>query len=245
MTGTHQRSTQAVLDSHVHFWDPRRISYPWLSEAPDLDRPFTPGDFAALRPMNSSAIFVEAGRAEQHAAAEIEWVRAEADQYPWVVGAVAHVPLEDPASAETTIRRYADDPLVVGVRRNLQDEPAGFMEQADFRAGVRQLGDVGMPFDACVREHQLPELSRLADACPQTTIVLDHLGKPKSTDPGPRRGGRRCDGWQNTRTSCASFPAWRPSSTRARLGPRRSHCCARPWTCSVPNAACTGATGRC
>lgn len=179
-----RRSGGAVLDSHVHFWDPRRISYPWLSEAPPLNRSFTPEEFAAVRTRDTSVIFVEAGRAEQHAAAEIEWVRHEADRHPWIVGAVAHVPLEDPASAETAIRRCADDPFVVGVRRNVQDEPAGFTRGAGFRAGVRRLGDAGLPFDACVREHQLPELAELAAACPGTTIVLDHLGKPRSAAPG-------------------------------------------------------------
>jgi predicted TIM-barrel fold metal-dependent hydrolase len=187
MTLPHQRSETpnrrsggAVLDSHVHFWDPRRISYPWLSEVPPLDCPVTPDKFAAIRARDTSVIFVEAGRSEQHAAAEIEWVRHEAGQHPWIVGAVAHVPLEDPASAEAAIRRYAQDPFVVGVRRNVQDERAGFTRDAGFRAGVWQLGDAGLPFDACVREHQLPELAELAAACPGTTVVLDHLGKPKS-----------------------------------------------------------------
>jgi len=194
LDSANRRSAEAVLDSHVHFWDPRRISYPWLSEAPPLDRPFTPDDFDASRPRGTSAIFVEAGRSEQHAAAEIEWVRGEADQHPWILGAVAHVPLEAPATAETMIRGYADDPFVVGVRRNLQDEPAGFTADAGLRAGVSQLGDAGLPFDACVREHQLPELAQLAAACPGTTIVLDHLGKPKSAAPGQspwRRALRR------------------------------------------------------
>lgn len=177
--------TDEILDSHVHFWDPRgSISYPWLSEAPPLNRPFTPEDFDALRPARTSAIFVEAGRTEEHAAAEIEWVRDEAQRHPWIVGAVAHVRLEDPESARTSIGRYADDPFVVGVRRNVQDEAAGFLADPDFRAGVRLLGDAGLPFDACVREHQMPELIDLAAACPQTTIVLDHLGKPRSTEPG-------------------------------------------------------------
>lgn len=170
----------AVLDSHVHFWDPRRLSYSWLSEAGSLNRPFEPDDFAALHSASVSAIFVEAGVDPGHCAAEVEWVRDQARQYPWVLGAVAHIPLEDPVPAEAAIRRYADDPFVVGVRRNVQDEAAGFTADADFRSGIRRLGEAGLPFDACVREYQLPELTELAAACPETTIVLDHLGKPKS-----------------------------------------------------------------
>jgi L-fuconolactonase len=174
----------AVLDSHVHFWDPQRLSYAWLSEAPPLDRPFTPDNFAALHSATVSAIFVEAGVDAQHSVAEVEWVRDQARRCPWILGAVAHVPLEDPVPAEAAIRRYADDPFVVGVRRNVQDEAAGFTTDADFRSGIRQLGEAGLPFDACVREYQLPELVELSAACPETTIVLDHLGKPQSATAG-------------------------------------------------------------
>lgn len=170
--------SQMLLDSHVHFWDPRRLTYPWLGQVPSLNRPFTPGHFASLHPKPIEVIFIEAGRAPGSAAAEVEWVRREARDQPWIRGAVAHAPLENPSQARDVVRGYADDPLVVGVRRNIQDETAGFTTSAAFRAGVRLLGGARLPFDACVRAHQLPELAELAAACPQTTIVLDHLGKP-------------------------------------------------------------------
>jgi L-fuconolactonase len=98
---------------------------------------------------------------------------------------VAHAPLEDRARAEALIGAYADDPFVVGVRRNIQDEPDGFTTSADFRAGMAMLADAGLPFDACVRARQLPELAELAESCPQNVIVLDHLGKPSAAAPGP------------------------------------------------------------
>lgn len=179
MTGKGQ--DPVVLDSHVHFWDPRgSISYPWLDDVPPLNVPFTPEDFDAFRPANTSTVFVEAGRADEHAEAEIAWVREAAQRHPWLVGAVAHVRLEDPETARTVIGRHAEDPFVVGVRRNVQDEAPGFLAEPGLRTGVRLLGEAGLPFDACVREHQLPELADLVAACPDTTIVLDHLGKPTS-----------------------------------------------------------------
>jgi L-fuconolactonase len=170
----------SILDCHVHFWDPERLTYTWLHEAPSLDRAFTADDFAQFRPAPVEAIFVEAGRDEQQAADEIEWVRGEAKRHAWIRGAVAHVSLERPIEAAELIGRYAADPFVVGVRRNIQDEAPGFSDDEHFRYGVRLLGDAGLPFDACVRQHQIPEITRLAAACPHTTIVLDHLGKPKS-----------------------------------------------------------------
>ncbi|MEV6643808.1 amidohydrolase family protein [Amycolatopsis sp. NPDC051371] len=166
----------AVLDSHVHFWDPRRLRYPWLDDVARLDRPFTPDLF----PVRHDVIVVEAGRVAADAVAEIAWMRREAQRHPWIRGIVAHADLENPAEAG----RFADDPFVVGVRRNVQDEAPGFLQREDFRTGVALLGEAGLPFDACVRAHQLPELTALAEACPQTTIVLDHLGKPSPGGPG-------------------------------------------------------------
>jgi L-fuconolactonase len=176
---------RAPVDSHVHFWDPGRLSYPWLAEAPAIDRAFTPDDFAHAVPEPVGAVFVEAGRADHQAADEVAWVRRAALTRPWLLGAVAHAPLEDRALAEPLIRAYAEDPFVVGVRRNIQDEPDGFTTGADFRAGMAALADAGLPFDACVRARQLPELAELAESCPRNVIVLDHLGKPSAAAPDP------------------------------------------------------------
>jgi L-fuconolactonase len=172
-----------LIDSHVHFWDPLRLDYPWLAGLPPLDRPFTPHHLADTAPEPTDVVFVEAGCAAHRAADEIAWIRSEASHRPWIRGVVAHAPLEDLPAAADVIRGYADDPLVVGVRRNVQDESAGFTTGTGFRAGVELLGEAGLPFDACVREHQLPELTELAEACPDTVIVLDHLGKPSADRP--------------------------------------------------------------
>jgi len=170
----------AVIDAHVHFWDPRHLHYPWLAEAPALNRPRTAEDVLAVVPEPIEVIFVEAGAAADGADEEIAWVRRAADTHAWIRGAVAHIPLEQPDLAQRAIRRHGADPFVVGVRRNVQDEAAGFTADVHFRSGVQALGEAGLPFDACVRDHQLPELAELAAACPQTTIILDHLGKPRS-----------------------------------------------------------------
>lgn len=174
---------EPVLDSHVHFWDPGRLSYPWLSEVPQLGREFSPSAFLDDVPEPVEAVFVEAGRTSEQAAGELEWVRGLARTRPWIRGAVAHVSLDDPFGAPEAVRRFASDPFVVGVRHNIQDEEPGFATGAGFCSGVRLLGEAELPFDACVRQRQLGELAELAAACPRTLIVLDHLGKPSVPDP--------------------------------------------------------------
>jgi predicted TIM-barrel fold metal-dependent hydrolase len=45
--------SQVLLDSNVHFWDPRRLTYPWLGQVPSLDRPSRPATSPACIPNRS------------------------------------------------------------------------------------------------------------------------------------------------------------------------------------------------
>ena len=168
-----------VLDSHVHFWDPHRLAYPWLAADPALNRTFLPADLSAARPSDGGGVVVvEADRAAEEAVAEVDWLTGLARAGAPVRGVVAHLPLERGLACRPTLAELAARPLVVGVRRLLQDQPVGFALSADFVTGVRQLADHGFALDLCVREHQLAEVTELARRCPEITFVLDHLGKP-------------------------------------------------------------------
>ena len=83
------------------------------------------------------------------------------------------------------LEELAAEPLAVGVRRLLQDEPAGFALDAGLVAGTRLLADAGLVSDLCVRSWQLRDVTRLVQLCPEVTFVLDHLGKPAVTAAGP------------------------------------------------------------
>jgi L-fuconolactonase len=54
--------------------------------------------------------------------------------------------------------------------------PPGLLSDSSFRAGFARLAPLGLVFDAWLFHPQIPELTDLARAFPQTTIVLDHLG---------------------------------------------------------------------
>lgn len=66
--------------------------------------------------------------------------------------------------------------------------PEGLLGDRSFRAGVGALGRAGLSFDAWLYHPQLPELTDLARAHPDVSIILDHLGGPLGV--GPYSGRR-------------------------------------------------------
>jgi L-fuconolactonase len=206
--------TAQVVDSHVHMIDPQRLNYPWLQAAEPLNRRWDAAAYAAAAPEIAGAIVVEAGAATAQASQEIAFVRAQAAAQPWISGVVAFAPVDDPMALKRVLPCMAEDMFVAGVRWNLQDEPPGFLSEPGLVAGIRRLGEAGLPFDACVRVWQLTELDELAAACPDTVIVLDHAGKP--------RCGGDLAGWRASIQALAARPNLRCKlsglATEAALG---------------------------
>ncbi|QRF63449.1 amidohydrolase family protein (plasmid) [Variovorax paradoxus] len=54
----------------------------------------------------------------------------------------------------------------------------GLYKQHRFQRAVRRLGQLGLSFDAGVLHTQLNDVAELAAACPDTSIVLCHVGSP-------------------------------------------------------------------
>jgi L-fuconolactonase len=168
-----------VIDAHVHFWDPAQLAYPWLREAPTLQRAYLPGDYAPLvTDAVDAVVFVEANCAAGAARREVDWVERLAADEPRIAGIVAFVDLLDDAGRDAALRRVRDVPRVVGVRHNIQHHAPGFALQPAFVRGVQALGALSLPFDLCITADQLPETLALVERCPDTRFVLDHCGKP-------------------------------------------------------------------
>ncbi|MFY0611166.1 MAG: amidohydrolase family protein [Hyphomicrobiaceae bacterium] len=56
--------------------------------------------------------------------------------------------------------------------------PQHQLNDETFRDGIRQLGRQGLTFDAWLYHPQIDDLTAAAHACPDTKIVLDHVGGP-------------------------------------------------------------------
>jgi len=93
-----------------------------------------------------------------------------------------------------------------GVRNSHTDPPPGLLGDARFRRGFAELARRGLTFDAWCYHPQLGEVTALARAFPDTTIVLDHFGGPLGI--GPYRGRRAeiFDGWRRALRSLADCP---------------------------------------
>jgi L-fuconolactonase len=82
------------------------------------------------------------------------------------------------------------------VRANLTMPPPGPLGLPAFAAGARVLGQLGLTLDVWAYHTQLPQVIALADAAPETTIILDHVGGPLGVGP---YAGKRAE----------VFPEWR------------------------------------
>ena len=67
--------------------------------------------------------------------------------------------------------------------------PVGVMQHPRFHDGMRQVAARGLVFDSSLFHHQIDDLAKLADAFPEVTMVLNHMGiaVPQGNDDAARR----------------------------------------------------------
>jgi len=169
---------ERIVDSHIHFLDPALLHYDWLDDVPALKRRALPGDVDTGDYHVDGFVFVEADCRTDDAVAEVRWVAELARDDPRIAGIVGHIDLEVAEASRASLGVLSGIDAVVGVRRLLQDAPAGFADSVPFREGMSRFSETRLPFDICVRHWQLGDADRLAADFPGVTFVLDHVGKP-------------------------------------------------------------------
>jgi len=168
---------ETVIDSHVHVWDPTRAHYPWLAEAPPLNRRF---DLSDVEPEHDSAgvvavVLVQAADDLDDTRLMLEIAASNAR----VAGVVGWLPLHDPITAARALDRWCDEPIV-GVRHLIHRDPDPDL-LADRRIDdvLMMLAERHLTFDVCAEtEHLLRLVPALAERHPSLTLVIDHLAKP-------------------------------------------------------------------
>jgi predicted TIM-barrel fold metal-dependent hydrolase len=189
----------ALLDAHLHFWDPTARHHDWLAGHPPLQRRFGPQDLDAGGHELTGAVFVQADCRDAEALDEVRWVADLARDHSFIRGIVAYAPVHRGRAAEQDLAVLAAEPLVVGVRWLLQGRPGEQISGRSLTDGLRLLAEWGLTFDVCATHDQLAAVASLVEACPQTAFVLDHLGKPPVA-------GRQLDPWRDDLARIASLP---------------------------------------
>ena len=99
------------------------------------------------------------------------------------------------------------------IRRTHTNPPRGLMQDATWREGFAQLGQLGLTFDAWLYHPQLGEVAALAMAFPDTTIIVDHVGGPLGYGPYAGRHDEAFLDWRNSMAELA-----RHSNVAVKLG---------------------------
>ncbi|MGY3566238.1 amidohydrolase family protein [Sinomonas sp. RB5] len=190
---------EEIVDTHLHFWDPARLHYPWLREAPGLDRPFMPPDLDTGGVPLKGFVFVEADRSPEQRMQETDWAVGLAHQDPRLLAVVASVALTGPQDVRPQLRELEQKPLVKGVRGLFQDQDPSLITAPDTLRAAQAVAQAGLAFDACIRHSQLATLTAFAATVPELPVVLDHMGKPPI-----RTGGHR--EWATALKELAALP---------------------------------------
>lgn len=191
-----------IVDTHVHFWDPKHLRYTWLDKSELLNRPYLPADYlAGAAPVEvGKIVFVQAACEKSQAMDEVAWVSELAKEEPRIQGIVADAPLEEGEAVAPTLERLAANPLVKGVRRLIQgEEDLEFCLSPGFVQGTQLLERVGLRFDMGVRRDQLPGITELARRCPGVRFMLCHIGVPDILN-------RQLDPWRDHIRAMAQLP---------------------------------------
>jgi L-fucono-1,5-lactonase len=167
-----------IIDAHHHLWT---ADYEWLAD-PSLAairRDYTVADLRAA--MTSAGVdrtvLVEGGKGTDQETTEY---LALAEATPEILGVVGWASLTAPELGGT-LTAHKQEPgghLLVGIRDQIQAYGVDHLDRDDVRAGLATVAAAGLVNEVVVRAPQLPSVARAAAALPDSTFVLDHLGKP-------------------------------------------------------------------
>jgi L-fuconolactonase len=180
----------SIVDAHVHVWDPRVLTYPWLADAGAAAAPHLPEAIDRADGRSTRMVFVQADCLPEQSVAEMRWVAESA--WPELAGIVAAADLRD-ATLNDRLDELASAGPLRGIRHLLQGEPVERFAEPALRRGLETLAARELPFDACVRHEQLDALADLLERVPALRVVLDHIGKPpvaEGIDSEPGRAWR-------------------------------------------------------
>jgi predicted TIM-barrel fold metal-dependent hydrolase len=186
-----------IVDAHVHFWDPTKHYYPWLNDMPPI--PFRYGDYTAICHPYYPADHLADARAHGHEIVRTVYLEAEWDpkdpmgEMNFIAELRRQSGMPNVAIGQAWLNRadigevlesHASRGFVRGVRHKpygpatRTNHPPSLMSDRKWREGFALLSRFGLQFDLQTPWWYLDEATDLANAFPDTRIVLLHSGLP-------------------------------------------------------------------
>lgn len=193
-----------MIDTHIHLLEPDRFTYEWTKGFPALTGRFDLSDYqkAPADTGIQAGVFMEVDCEES--ADEARYFCSLAEQPGCLIQAVVAAARPESPDYERNLEAMAH-PRLTGIRRVLHTQPDELSQSSLFRENVSHLGALGLAFDLCVLQRQLPLALDLVRACPQTTFILDHCGVPEiSANNAPAGAGFLA--WQKSIRALAAEP---------------------------------------
>ncbi|MGM0167878.1 hypothetical protein IGI39_002890 [Enterococcus sp. AZ135] len=171
-----------IIDTHVHTWDLAQLRLPWLDTEEYLNQTFTETDYQKAMVSDrfaiTDAVYMEVDCAPRDREKENTGIINQCESSKSIFkGAVISGDLSDDYFKEY-IEKYRFD--ISGLRQVLHvaERERVFCLQPKFIQNVRYLGEIGLSFDLCLRNEELSDGYELAKNCPETRIILNHMGNP-------------------------------------------------------------------
>lgn len=188
----------SIVDAHLHIWNPRELSYPWLSGFPSLNQIF---DIDQYKTDTSNVtvdkmIFVQCECIPSQFKNEIEFAMKNATRDKRVQAIVCWYPLQNRDALEyiEEIKMYS---LIKGIR--CLETSDSLYRNTTFIKNVKSLGSHKLSFDLCTQAAELPNAILLAENCPETLFIIDHMGKPNAS-------GVKLDVWKKNIIELSKYP---------------------------------------
>ncbi len=170
-----------VVDAHHHVWDLAVRDQDWITgpRMAPLRRDFSPADLrgeATAAGVTATVVVQTVTVAE-----ETPELLALAAEDELIAGVVGWTDLTAPevADALAALRELPGGERLVSIRHQVQGEAdPEWLLRPEVLRGLAAVAAAGLAYDLVVLDHQLPAARAAAEAVPQLTFVLDHLGKP-------------------------------------------------------------------
>ena len=176
-----------LLDTHQHLVYRDIASYGWTKDIPPLAKDnFVLEDYKNLTEGFGieGTLFMETGVDDSDYKKEIKFVKSLANNSDNnLIGLISSIRPETEEGFEEWLNATIEMG-VVGYRRILHVMPDETSQNEIFRRNVRKIGDVGKTFDICFLPTQLNVAKELAQACENTSMILNHCGVPSIANDG-------------------------------------------------------------